>query len=170
MSKRLRTIRLWNPLFLQIYRKDEAGKIAAEPTEFSSGQIIRYQKEIEAAIQQQRLPDEKGRGLAVYLDDGGLSKTVYSINPSVEAYADQLWGVTEVQVYRELTEAEQGELAEWLAEQFYDGWGGNLEECPIMIAEGEMYLSFWSSDYRSFVREESEMLRVLSEHPRQWMN
>lgn len=169
MNIGLQTIRLWNPLFPQVYLRDESGNIAAEPTAFSSSRIIQYQKEIEAVIQQQRLPDEEERGLAIYLDEGRLNEAVCRISPSVEAYAGQLWGVTEVQTYRELTETEQTEVADWLSEQFYDGWGGILEQCPIMTREGELYLSFWSSDYRSFVREESEMLRELSEHPGQWM-
>lgn len=57
-----------------------------------------------------------------------------------------------------------------MSEQFYDGWGGVFEQYPIMIDEGELYLRFWSCDNWSFVREESEMLRELSEHPRQWMS
>jgi hypothetical protein len=35
------------------------------------------------------------RGLAVYLDDD-LSRKVYSINPYVDEWNGELWGVTEV--------------------------------------------------------------------------
>lgn len=71
MNKGLQTIRLWNPLFPQIYKRDGNGKIAAEPIESSSSEM-----------------------------DEDLSEKVYRITPSVEACAGQLWGVTEVQLYQ----------------------------------------------------------------------
>lgn len=168
MNNGLQTIRFWNPLFPQIYMRDTAGGIASEPTECTSSQIVKYQKEIEAAIQQQLL-EKNPQGLAVYPEEE-LTQKVHSMIPSVEAYAGHLWGVTTIQVYCKLTEVELEELAGELHEQFYDGWGDDFERYPIMVAEGELYLRFWSCDNRSFVREESEMLRELSEYPQRYMS
>lgn len=68
-----------------------------------------------------KLPSE-GSGLAVYLDDD-LSRKVYSINPTVEEWNGELWGVTELQTHDTLSPFELAELTEWISGQFSDGWG-----------------------------------------------
>lgn len=95
-------------------------------------------------LQKERLEDEGQRGLAVYLDEP-LERKVYSMNPTVEVWQDELWGVLEVQTYGELSADElQALVSEWEG-QCSDGWGEGFEQRPIRTEDGELYVSFWNS-------------------------
>ena len=87
-----------------------------------ANEIVEYQEEILAAIEREKLSNEGERGLAVYLDNDVLKEKVYSINPAVEEWDGKLWGITEVQSYGELTQAELDEVISELTGQFSDGW------------------------------------------------
>ena len=156
MKNELQTLRLFSPLFPHIYRKNEWGDLDDYREDLSAGEVLEYEDEILAHIQKEKLPDEGERGLAVYLDDD-LSQKVYSINPSVEEWNGELWGVTEVQTHGSLSAPELVELTEWLSSQFSDGWGEGLEQREIKIDDGELYLSFWDSSDRFFIKPEDEL-------------
>lgn len=124
--------------------------------DLTASEVLEYEDEILALIQKERLPSEGDRGLAVYLDDD-LSRKVYSINPSVEEWNGELWGVTEVQAHGELSPSELAELTDWLSGQFSDGWGEGLEQREIEVYDGELYVSFWDSSNRFFIKPEDEL-------------
>ena len=156
MKNELQSLRVFSPLFPHLYRKNEWGDLDDYREDLSAGEVLEYEDEILAHIQKEKLPDEGERGLAVYLDDD-LSQKVYSINPSVEEWNGELWGVTEVQTHGSLSAPELVELTEWLSSQFSDGWGEGLEQREIKIDDGELYLSFWDSSDRFFIKPEDEL-------------
>lgn len=156
MKNELQSLRFLSPLFPHLYRKNEWGDLDDYREDLSAGEVLEYEDEILAHIQKEKLPDEGERGLAVYLDDD-LSQKVYSINPSVEEWNGELWGVTEVQTHGSLSAPELVELTEWLSSQFSDGWGEGLEQREIKIDDGELYLSFWDSSDRFFIKPEDEL-------------
>ena len=156
MKNELQSLRFFSPLFPHLYRKNEWGDLDDYREDLSAGEVLEYEDEILAHIQKEKLPDEGERGLAVYLDDD-LSQKVYSINPSVEEWNGELWGVTEVQTHGSLSAPELVELTEWLSSQFSDGWGEGLEQREIKIDDGELYLSFWDSSDRFFIKPEDEL-------------
>lgn len=156
MKNELQSLRLFSPLFPHIYRKNEWGDLDDYREDLSAGEVLEYEDEILAHIQKEKLPDEGERGLAVYLDDD-LSQKVHSINPSVEEWNGELWGVTEVQTHGSLSAPELVELTEWLSSQFSDGWGEGLEQREIKVEDGELYLSFWDSSDRFFIKPEDEL-------------
>ena len=156
MKNELQSLRFFSPLFPHLYRKNEWGDLDDYREDLSAGEVLEYEDEILAHIQKEKLPDEGERGLAVYLDDD-LSQKVYSINPSVEEWNGELWGVTEVQTHGSLSAPEFVELTEWLSSQFSDGWGEGLEQREIKIDDGELYLSFWDSSDRFFIKPEDEL-------------
>lgn len=82
---------------------------------------------------------------------------MYSINPSVEEWNGELWGVTEVQTHGALSVSKLAELTEWLSSQFSDGWGEGLEQREIKVEDGELSLSFWDSSDRFFIKPEDEL-------------
>ena len=98
MKNELQTLRLFSLLFPHIYRENEWGNLDDYREDLSAGEVLEYEDEILALIQKEKLSSEGERGLAVYLDDD-LSRKVYSINPSVEEWNGELWGVTEVQTH-----------------------------------------------------------------------
>jgi len=137
MNSELQTLRLFSPLFPHIYRKDEWGDFENDPEDLTAGEVLEYEDEIHFLIQKEKLPSEGERGLAVYLDDN-LSQKVQSINPSVEEWNGELWGVTEVQTNGELSFSELAELTDWLSGQFSDGWGEGLEQREIKVDDGQL--------------------------------
>ena len=156
MKNELQSLRFFSPLFPHLYRKNEWGDLDDYREDLSAGEVLEYEDEILAHIQKEKLPDEGERGLAVYLDDD-LSQKVYSINPSVEEWNGELWGVTEVQTHGSLSAPELVELTEWLSSQFSDGWGEGLEQREIKIDDGELCVSFWDSSDRFFIKPEDEL-------------
>lgn len=156
MKNELQTLRLFSPLFPHIYRENEWGDLDDYQEDLSAGEVLEYEDKILALIEKEKLRSEGERGLAVYLDDD-LSRKVYSINPSVEEWNGELWGVTEVQTHGTLSPFELAELTEWLSAQFSDGWGEGLEQKEIKVDDGELYLSFWDSSDRFFIKPEDEL-------------
>lgn len=156
MKNELQTLRLFSPLFPHIYRKNEWGNLDDYRDDLPAAEVLEYEDEILDLIQKEKLPSEGERGLAVYLDDE-LSRKVCSINPSVEEWNGELWGVTEVQTHGTLSPSELAELTEWLSGQFSDGWGEGLEQREIKVDDGELYVSFWDSSDRFFIKPEDEL-------------
>jgi len=156
MKNELQTLRLFSPLFPHIYRKNEWGDMDDYREDLSASEVLEYEDKILALIQKKKLPIEGERGLAIYLDDD-LSRKIHSIHPSVEEWNGELWGVTEVQTHGTLSPSELAELTEWLSSQFSDGWGEGLEQREIKVDDGELYLSFWDSRDRFFIKPEDEL-------------
>ena len=156
MKSELQTLRLFSPLFPHIYRKNGWGDLDDYQDDLSAGEVLEYEDKILALIQKEKLPSEGERGHAVYLDDD-LSRKVYSINPTVEEWNGELWGVTELQTHDTLSTFELAELTEWISGQFSDGWGEGLEQREIKVEDGELYLSFWDSSDRFFIKPEDEL-------------
>ena len=156
MQNELQPLRLFSSLFPHIYRKNEWGDLDDYREDLTAGEVLEYEDEILALIQKEKLPDEGERGLAIYLDDD-LSQKVHSINPSVEEWNGELWGMTVVQTHGSLSPSELAELTEWLSSQFSDGWGEGMEQREIQVDDGELYVSFWDSSDRFFIKPKDEL-------------
>ena len=156
MKNELQTLRLFSPLFPHIYRENEWGDYENASEDLDASELLEYEDAILDRIEKEKLPDEGERGLAVYLDDD-LSQKVHSINPSVEEWNSELWGVTEVQTHGTLSPSELAELTDWLSGQFSDGWGEGFEQREIKVDDGELCLSFWDSSDRFCIKPEDEL-------------
>ncbi len=153
----LKTLRLFSPLYPHIYRQDEYGDLGNMPEDLTAEEACDYEGEILALINRERLPAEGDRGLAVYLGDDALKRKVYSMKPTVEEWDGKLWGVLEVQTHGELSPSELEALKfEWCGQES-DGWGEGAEQRPIRTSEGELYVSFWSSNSDFFIKTEEEL-------------
>ena len=67
LPEELTTLRLFSPLYPQVFTRDEYGDLNWEPEEMSARELCDYQDEILEAIEKNRLDTEGDRGLAVYL-------------------------------------------------------------------------------------------------------
>mgnify|MGYP000845322694 CR=1 FL=1 len=153
----LQTLRLFSPLFPKVYRENEYGDYDNEPEDITASKACDYEDEILAAIKREHLSSEGERGLSVYLHDELLKSKVYSMNPNVEQWNGELWGVLEVQTYGELADSELEALkSEWCGQES-DGYGEGLEQRPIKTPDGELYLSFWDSSDDFFIKTEEEL-------------
>ena len=151
------SLKLFSPLYPQLYERNEWGDLMNEPTYMGTDELCDYQDEILAAIERECLDEEGNRGLAVYLHNELLKRKVFSMNPTVEKWDGRLWGVLEVQSYGALSAAElKGVMEEWSGQES-DGWGEGFEQREIKIEAGELCVSFWSSDRDFFIKTEQEL-------------
>lgn len=157
LSEELTTLRLFSPLYPQVFTRDEYGDLNWEPEEMSAQELCDYREEILRAIADRHLDSEGDRGLAVYLHNALLGRKVYSMNPTVEEWDGRLWGVLEVQTRGELSEGELRELTEEWSGQCSDGWGEGFEQREIKIDQGELNVSFWHSGGDFVIQPEAEL-------------
>ena len=157
ISEELVSLKLFSPLYPQLYERSEWGDLENTPVYMGTDELCDYQEEILEAIERERLDSEGDRGLAVYLRNELLKRKVYSMNPTVEKWDGRLWGVLKVQSYGALSDAElKGVMEEWSGQES-DGWGEGFEQREIKIEEGELYVSFWNSDRDFFIKTEQEL-------------
>lgn len=168
-ENKFKVLRLWNPLFPSIYYKLEDGSIDDYPCKYHSDDLADYQQEIQTHIDNQFSEGEREKGLAAFFYKEPVQDKIVSIKPSVELYAGQVWGVTEIRFRESLSESEQEALVEFLTGQYFDGWGEVLEQHPIEIEEGELHISFCGDGQQFYLKEETEMLIALAQHPRMCM-
>lgn len=157
LPEELTTLRLFSPLYPQVFTRDEYGDLNWEPEEMSAQELCDYREEILWAIADRHLDSEGDRGLAVYLHNALLGRKVYSMNPTVEEWDGRLWGVLEVQTRGELSEGELRELTEEWSGQCSDGWGEGFEQREIKIDQGELNVSFWHSGGDFVIQPEAEL-------------
>ncbi|MBS6955372.1 MAG: hypothetical protein KH230_19330 [Enterocloster asparagiformis] len=157
MPEELTTLRLFSPLTVELYEKNEWGDLEQDSIPMSGRDICDYQEDILSLIEREHLDTEGDRGLAVYLDNVLLGRKVYSMNPTVEVWLGELWGVLEVQTHGELSAGEMKELISQWEGQCSDGWGEGFEQRPIQTGDGELYVSFWHSGNDFTINLEQEL-------------
>lgn len=156
-SGEVETFRFFSPLSAEFFA-DCWGYPEGMPQKWYPYQLTAYEEEIREALGREHLEEEGDRGLAIYLHHKLLERKVYSMQPSVESWNGELWGVLEVQTFGMLSRGELEELkAEWRG-QCSDGFGEGFEQRPVMIEDGELYISFWNP-YSFQIQTEQELKR-----------
>lgn len=157
LTEELEEIRLFSPLSGTLYPYDEDwGGISDQPEEISARELCQYEDKILEKIGQERLEEEGERGLAIYLDNRLLKRKVFSMNPKVEEWNGELWGVLEVKSHGPLSPQELSGLMDAWQGQESDGWGEVFEQREIKTEEGDICVSFWHSGDDFFIRTEQE--------------
>lgn len=116
-----------------------------------------YEDEIQKQILKEYIESEGDRGLAVYLDNQLLARKIRCMNPTIESWHGELWGVLEVQSHGGLSEKELEAVKAYWCGQESDGWGEGFEQRPIQTSEGELYVSFWNSGNDFFIATEEQL-------------
>lgn len=157
-TEELEEFKLFSPLKGILYPYDEDwGGTSDQAEEISAGELCQYEDKILERIGQERLEEEGERGLAVYLGNRLLKRKVFSMNPTVEMWNGELWGVLEVKSHGPLSPQElSGLMEEWLGQES-DGWGEGFEQREIKTEEGEIFVSFWHSGDDFFIKTEQEL-------------
>lgn len=157
-TEELEEFKLFSPLKGIMYPYDEEwGGISDQAGEVSSEELCLYEDKILERIGQERLEEEGERGLAVYLGNRLLKRKVFSMNPTVEMWNGELWGVLEVKSHGALSPQElSGLMEEWLGQES-DGWGEGFEQREIKTEEGDLCVSFWHSGDGFFIKTEQEL-------------
>lgn len=150
-------IRLFSPLTAEMYFKNDWGDVSNESEEVSPAELCCYEDQVQEQILKEHIESEGDRGLAVYLDNQLLARKICCMNPTVESWHGELWGVLEVQSYGDLSEKELEAVKEYWCGQESDGWGEGFEQRPIQTSEGELYVSFWNSGNDFFIATEEQL-------------
>ena len=156
-TEKRKMIRLFSPLTAIRYPRYDLEDLNGEGEELLPAELCSYQKEILDQIAKERLPEEGDRGLAEYLNDEGLKEKIYSMNPTVEVWQGELWGVLEVECRGELSPKELEGVKEYWEGQESDGWGEGFEQREIKTSDGEVCVSFWNSGSGFFITTEEQL-------------
>lgn len=143
----LQTLKLYMPLAVTQYERDEWGSLEEYPSELDQDTILTYHDQILAAILKEGMPEEAERGLMKYYhENDGVNQKVKSLFFTVERVEDKLMGVAECCVQSYLNDAGLEQLKGYASGQAADGFGEGFEQHPIKIGDDEIYASLWSSD------------------------
>lgn len=157
LSEELEQINLFSPLTAELYPKDDMDNIEYDSQTMTPSDLCRYEDQIQKQILKEYMESEGDRGLAAYLDNQLLARKIRCMNPTVESWHGELWGVLEVQSYGSLSEKELEAVKEYWCGQESDGWGEGFEQRPIQTPEGELYVSFWNSANDFFIATEEQL-------------
>lgn len=159
----LQTLKLYMPLTVMEYERDEWGSMEEYPSELDQGAVLSYQDQILAAIIKERTPEETERGLMQYYhENDSVNKKVQSYVFTVEKVQGQLMGIAECRIQGKLTAEELELLKQDISSQASDGFGEGFEQRPLKTADGEIYVSLWNSEKNWSIQTKEEM-----EQPRQ---
>lgn len=161
LPEEVTSFKLFSPLRGSIYPRDGCFGISDHATDLYSCDLGMYEDSIREMVEKECGDLDARSGLAAYISNCLLKRKVASMMPTVENWRDELWGVLEVKVHRELTDGELKELMEEWTGQASDGWGESFEQRPIQVADGKLYVSFWNSDSDFFIKTEEELKNLV---------
>lgn len=158
LTEELEEFKLFSPLSGLLYPYDEDwGGISNRPMDIGPGDLLQYEDQILDRIGQEQMEEEGERGLAVYLHNRLLKRKVFSMNPTVELWNGELWGVLEVKSHGPLSPQELAGLTEEWQGQEADGWGEGFEQREIKTEEGNIHVRFWNPGNGFFIKTEQEL-------------
>lgn len=130
------------PLVATLYNYDRYGNLEAYPDEYDGGYLAAHEEKIRALIQ--RYDAMSKENLAEFFDGGNSAvaklKEVHFGTQNVDGI---LYGCIRAELTEPFTEEEEAEFLDWLEGQCSDGYGEGLEQRPISIDDGDLYVSFW---------------------------
>lgn len=127
------------------------------PETLDGGELTAFQDAIRQAIEDERLPEEEGRGLMTYFDGSEtVNEKVISFFPSVEKVDGELCAVAVCQISGTLTPGELEELKDYCHAQYNDCWGEGFAQRPRRTEYGDLYVSFYT-DHSSSILTKEEM-------------
>lgn len=127
--------------------------------ELYGSDLVQYLEIIEEAIEREKGEGEEARGLMHYFDESReVAAKVVSAHPKVADVDGELYGVLECKIRDPLTEEEIKILKDFWTGQMSDGWGEGFEQQPLIVEDGEIYISFWSRKSFWSVMTERELI------------
>ena len=124
--------------------RNEWGDLADDPEELAGSELAPYLGDIREALQENKLPEERERGLMYwYRESDALTWKVKSAFFDVELHDGQLWGVADCEILEPLEGDDLDRLTTYLTGQAADGWGEGFEQREIPVGRGLLYVHLW---------------------------
>lgn len=140
-------LKLYSPLSGEL-RESEYDR----PQVLDGNGLAMFQKVILQGIEDERMPEEEGRGLMAYFDGTDVvNEKVFSLFPTVENMNGVLCGVAVCRIHGKLSPDELAELKEYCAAQYNDSWGEGFAQRPRHTEYGELYVSFYTDSGASIL-------------------
>jgi len=148
-SQQMQTLKLYMPLKASTYYEENMyGYMEQTDCEIyiAPNELAEYEDAISEALEKNRLPEEKERGLMKYYrDNDAVNAKVKRYDFSVENVGGKLMGIVTAELNASLDERELGILKETISGHASDGWGEGFEQREIKCGDRDIYVSFWQS-------------------------
>ena len=149
------------PLIAYLYSRDEFGNMDDYPDEYNGSDLVPYEEGIRAIIKHEETLDDKN--LAEYFDGSNAAiaklKEVHFSTQNVDGI---LYGCIRAVLTAPFTAEEEAKFKDWLEGQCSDGYGEGLEQRPIHVEDGDMYVIFWHAGPDYFLLNDSEFDEYLN--------
>ena len=143
------------PLVANLYTKDEYGDMEEYPEEYDGSYLPPYEERIREIIKQEDSLDESN--LAEYFDgSNSVIAKLKEIHFGTQNVDETLYGCIRVELTQPFTDEEETEFKEWLEGQCSDGYGEGLEQRPIKVEDGNLFVSFWHGGDDYFLLNDEE--------------
>jgi len=149
------------PLTAFLYSRDEYGNTEDYPDKYDGSDLAPYEERIRAIIKYEDSLDDNN--LAAYFDGNnsavGKLKEVHFSTQNVDGI---LYGCIRAELNAPFTAEEEAEFKDWLEGQCSDGYGEGLEQRPIRLEDGDLFVSFWHGGDDYFLLNDNEFDEYLS--------
>lgn len=130
------------PLVATVYAYDQYGNLEDYPDEYDGSFLATHEEKIRNLIH--RYDSCCKENLAEYFfgSNSAIAK-LKEVHFGTQNVSGILYGCIRAELTEPFTEEEEAEFLDWLEGQCSDGYGEGLEQRPISIDDGDLYVSFW---------------------------
>jgi hypothetical protein len=130
------------PLVATVYAYDQYGNLEDYPDEYDGSFLTAHEEKIRNLIH--RYDSCCKENLAEYFfgSKSAVAK-LKEVHFGTQNVSGILYGCIRAELTEPFTEEEEAEFLDWLEGQCSDGYGEGLEQRPISIDDGDLYVSFW---------------------------
>ena len=131
------------PLTATLYPRNEYGDLGNFSEEYDGEYLAPYEENIRELIQYVDSLDDVN--IAEYFSGSNSAVAkLKEVHFSTQNVSGVLYGCIRAELTEPFTQEEEAEFKEWLEGQCSDGYGESLEQKPIHIRDGELFVSFWN--------------------------
>lgn len=143
------------PLTATLFPRNEYGDLENFSEEYDGEFLAPYEEKIRELIQYVDSLDDEN--IAEYFSGSNSAVAkLKEVHFSTQNVSGVLYGCIRVELTEAFTPEEDVEFKEWLEGQCSDGYGESLEQKPIHIRDGELFVNFWNDDEDYFLLNSDE--------------
>ncbi len=143
------------PLTATLFPRNEYGDCENFSEEYDGEYLAPYEEKIRELIQYVDSLDDENIAEHFSESNSAVAK-LKEVHFSTQNVSGVLYGCIRVELTEPFTPEEDAEFKEWLEGQCSDGYGESLEQKPIHIRDGELFVSFWNAGDDYFLLNSDE--------------